>query len=150
MSPGFLGEAYPWVKALHVILVIFWIAGLLMLPRFFAYHVEDMAADKNMDMIWQQREARLLRIIMNPAMILAWILGILLVLHGGYWTQLWFVAKFLLVVGLSGFHGFLAGVRKKFVRSENQRSSKFYRAMNEVPSLGTIVIVLLVILQPWG
>jgi protoporphyrinogen IX oxidase len=130
--------------------VIFWMAGLLMLPRFFAYHVEDMAADKNMDVVWQQREARLLRIIMNPAMILAWIFGLLLVLHTGYWGQPWFVAKFILVFGLSGFHGFLAGARQKFVRGENQRNSKFFRALNEIPSLATIAIVLLVIIQPWG
>jgi protoporphyrinogen IX oxidase len=92
----------------------------------------------------------LLRIILTPAMLISWLFGLLLVVHTGYGAQLWFVVKFFLVLGLSGFHGFLAGAHKKFVRGQNQRSSQFFRILNEAPSLATIIIVLLVILQPWG
>jgi protoporphyrinogen IX oxidase len=150
MSSGFLGEAYLWIKALHVIFVIFWMAGLFMLPRFFAYHVEDMARDKAMDQLWQQREARLLRIIINPAMIITWICGLLLAFHGDYWSSAWFLLKFVLVIALSALHGMMAGWRKAFVRGTNSKSSRFFRLMNEIPTLATIPIVILVLVQPWG
>jgi protoporphyrinogen IX oxidase len=143
-------DAYTWIKALHVIMVIFWMAGLLMLPRFFAYHVEDMAIDARFDALWQQRELRLLRIIINPAMIITWVCGLWLAIHTGYWHSLWFICKFFLVFGLSGLHGFLAGCRKAFVRGTNTRSSTFFRLLNEIPSLVTILVVILVIVQPWS
>jgi protoporphyrinogen IX oxidase len=149
MSAGFLGEAYAWVKALHIIFVIFWMAGLFMLPRFFAYHVEDMARDAAMDAVWQQRELRLQRIILTPAMLLTWLFGLLLAGHLGVWAAPWFSAKMLMVLALSALHGVMAKWRKDFVRKSNTRSSRFYRLVNEVPSFATIVIILLVILQPW-
>jgi protoporphyrinogen IX oxidase len=150
MSAGFLGEAYAWIKALHVIFVIFWMAGMFMLPRFFAYHVEDMATYPEMDVRWQQREARLMHIIINPAMMIAWICGLALAFHGNYWQSPWFLGKFLLVLVLSGVHGFLSASRKAFVRGHNRHSSKFFRALNEIPTLATIPVVILVIVQPWG
>ncbi len=150
MSAGFMGEAYLWIKALHVIFVIFWMAGLFMLPRFFAYHVEDMASHADMDVRWQQREARLMRIIINPAMIITWVCGLALAFHGNFWQSPWFLAKFLIVFALSGVHGFLSAKRKAFVQGQNQHSSKFFRALNEIPTLATIPIVILVIVQPWG
>ncbi len=150
MSAGFLGDAYHWVKALHVIFVIFWMAGLFMMPRFFAYHMEDMQSHAVMDAIWQQREVRLMRIIINPAMIIAWICGLLLAFHADYWQSPWFLIKFLLVVGLSALHGMMSGWRKAFVRGTNTKSSRFFRLMNEIPTLATIPIVILVIVQPWN
>jgi protoporphyrinogen IX oxidase len=150
MSTGFLGDAYAWVKALHVIFVIFWMAGMFMMPRFFAYHVEDMKIAPSMDATWQQRELRLMRIIINPAMIIAWVCGLLLAFHAGYWSSPWFLAKFLLVLALSAVHGMMSGWRKAFVRGANTKSSRFFRLMNEVPTLATIPIVILVIVQPWS
>ncbi len=153
MPAGFLGDGYLWVKALHVISVIFWMAGMFMLPRFYAYHVEDITAHgvgSSIDETWQQREARLLRIIINPAMIVTWIFGLLLAFHAGYWHSPWFLSKFALVVGLSILHAYLAVWRKAFVRGQNRRSSRFFRLVNEIPTLATIPIVILVIVQPWG
>jgi protoporphyrinogen IX oxidase len=150
VSAGFLGDAYLWIKAAHVIFVIFWMAGMFMLPRFFAYHVEDMTRDTAMDQLWQQREQRLMHIVINPAMILAWTCGLLLAIHGDLWSNAWFLVKFALVVGLSAVHGMMSGWRKAFVRGTNSKSSRFFRLVNEIPTLATIPIVLLVIVQPWG
>jgi protoporphyrinogen IX oxidase len=125
-------------------------AGMFMLPRFYAYHVEDLAVSGEMDKIWQQREARLMRIIINPAMIITWICGLLLAFHAGYWGSPWFLAKFLLVIGLSALHGMMSAWRKAFVRGTNTKSSRFFRLLNEVPTLATIPIVILVIVQPWN
>jgi protoporphyrinogen IX oxidase len=149
MTTGFLGDAYLWVKALHVMFVIFWMAGMFMMPRFFAYHVEDMVVSEDMDKVWQARELRLMRIIVNPAMAITWICGLLLAFHGGFWNSPWFLSKLLLVIGLSALHGMMSAWRKAFVRGANGKSSRFFRLMNEVPTLATIPIVLLVIVQPW-
>lgn len=149
---GFLGSAYLWVKALHVIMVIFWMAGMFMLPRFFAYHAEEnqeFGVGSRQDKVWQLREQRLMRIIINPAMIAAWIAGLCLAFHLGWASGGWLLTKLALVLGLSGYHGFLSRWRRDFVAGRNQRSSRFYRLANEIPTLMTIPIVLLVILKPF-
>lgn len=139
---------YEWLKALHLISVIFWMAGLFMLPRYFAYHAE-VPAGSDEDRIWQQREARLLRIILNPALIAAWLFGLWLMLQYEIYKQGWFHAKLLFVLALTGLHMALARWRKGFVRGTNSRSSRFYRLVNEVPSLGVIVVVILALVKPF-
>jgi putative membrane protein len=144
---AWLGNAYLWVKALHLIFVIFWMAGMFMLPRFFAYHSEyPVGSDE--DQKWIERERHLMRIIINPAMIAAWIFGLMLVVHIGL-GPVWLWIKLALVIGLSALHGLLSRWRKAFAAGQNTRSSKFYRLMNEIPTLVTIAIVLLVIVQPF-
>ena len=148
MDAGWLGSAYLWVKAAHLIVVIFWLAGMFMLPRYFAYHSE-CAAGSAEDRQWQAREARLLRIIVNPSMILAWLLGLALAFHVGFAGNGWLHWKIMLVIGLSAYHGLLAKWRKDFMRGRNVRSTGFYRLMNEVPTLATIPIVIFAIVKPF-
>jgi protoporphyrinogen IX oxidase len=145
---GWMGNFYPWVKAIHLILVIFWMAAMFMLPRFYAYHTE-YAVGSAEDSAWQDRERRLLRIIMNPAMIGTWIFGLMLVANIGLAGNAWLHAKLLLVLGLSGYHAALSRWRKDFALGQNRRTSKFYRLMNEVPTLVTIPIVILAIVKPF-
>lgn len=139
---------YLWVKALHLIAVIFWMAGMFMLPRYFAYHAEA-APGSDEDRKWIEREKRLLRIIVNPAMILTWLLGVHLAFAGNWWSAGWLHAKLALVVGLTVLHIVLSRWRKAFARGENTRSSRFYRMVNEIPTLATVAIVILVIVQPF-
>ncbi|GER05960.1 membrane protein [Iodidimonas muriae] len=141
------GTLYLWVKALHLISVIFWMAGMFMLPRYFAYHAEaDIGSDE--DRKWQERERKLLRIIINPAMIATWVFGISLAMSYGF-SEIWLHVKLLFVVGLTLLHHGLSRWRKAFARGENSHSSKFYRLVNEIPTLSTIVIVILVIVKPF-
>lgn len=146
---GYLGAGYLWVLALHLISVIFWMAGMFMLPRFFAYHVEaEPGSDEAAR--WQLREARLLRIIINPAMIAAWLLGLALVLHVGLTGQGWLHVKLLLVLALSGYHGFLSRWRRELITDQPwPRTSRFYRMANEIPTLAIIPIVILAIVKPF-
>ena len=144
---GFLGNAYLWVKAAHIIFVIFWMAGLFMLPRFLAYHQEaDPASPDNA--IWAEREARLIRIIMNPSMIIAWALGLALVLDTGAYAQLWFQEKFAFVVALSGYHVWMVNYSHKLASGTRTLSGKALRLLNEVPGIAAAVIVILVIVRP--
>lgn len=145
---GFLGAAYLWVQSAHVIFVIFWMAGLFMLPRFFAYHQETEAGSPEIAK-WIDREARLIKIILNPAMIVVWVLGLLLVINIGAWAEGWFYAKFAAVLGLSAYHGWMAGYAKKLARGEAGVSAKAMRLLNEVPGVATAVIVVLVIVKPF-
>lgn len=147
MSAGWLGDAYLWVKAAHVIFVIFWIAGMFMLPRYFVYHMATVPGSPE-DAAWIERERRLLRIIINPAMILTWLLGLALAFHWG-WQGGWLHAKVTLVLLFSGYHGWLSGVRKQFARGERRYGEKTMRLMNEVPGLATVAIVILVIVKPF-
>jgi protoporphyrinogen IX oxidase len=145
---GFLGVAYLWVKAAHVIFVIFWMAGLFMLPRFFAYHLET-PVDSIENSNWIERERRLVSIILNPAMIIVWGLGLALVLSSGAYAEGWFIAKFIAVFGLSGYHGWLITFAKKLGRGERTVSSRTMRLLNEVPGIATTIIVVLVIVKPF-
>ena len=137
--------AYPWIKALHVIAVIAWMAGLFYLPRLFVYHAEEAVPEA----LFQTMERRLLRAIINPAMIATWIFGLCLVATPGVvdWGQVWPWTKAAAVIGMSGFHGWLAARRKDFERGENRLSGRTYRIMNEVPTLLMVVIVISVIVR---
>lgn len=145
---GFLGDFYPWVKALHVMFVIFWMAALFMMPRYFAYHVESVQGSEE-DEIWMAREMRLKKIIMNPAMHVAWVMGILLVLNIGFGAGAWLHAKLTLVVLLTVFHVILTRWQKQLASGDRSRSSKFYRLANEIPALFIISVVVLVIVRPF-
>lgn len=144
---GWLGDAYPWIKALHVIFVIFWMAGLFMLPRFYVYH-HPVAAGSPEDALWIDRERRLLRIIINPAMAFTWIFGLMLAFNIG-WGEAWLHAKLAVVIALSGYHGWLSGLRKSFARGERRIGEKALRLANEIPGLAIVVIVVLVIVRPF-
>ena len=145
---GFLGSAYLWVKAGHIMFVIFWMAGLFMLPRYFAYHVEE-GLEGAAHTLWMERERRLLRFILNPAMIIAWVLGLMLVLNIGFSAGGWLHAKLLFVVLLSVFHMVLARWRRELASGVSEKTGRFFRIANEVPSLAIILIVLLVIVRPF-
>ncbi|WP_221713566.1 CopD family protein [Sphingobium xanthum] len=145
---GFLGAAYPWVLAGHVIFVIFLMASLFMMPRFFVYHHQTVVGSPE-DLAWIDRENRLRRIIMNPALIIVWIFGLLLAFHIGAWSEGWFHAKLLLVIILSGFHGWIVGYAKKLARGERPWPEKRLRMINEVPALLVTFVVILVIVRPF-
>lgn len=144
---GFLGAAHPWVLALHIVSVIYWMAGMLMLPRFFAYHTEA-AAGSDEARAWIERERRLLRIIVNPSMIASWTFGLLLAANLGF-AGGWLHAKLAAVLALSALHGLFARWRKDLARGQNRHDSKFYRQVNEIPSIAIIVIVVLAIARPF-
>lgn len=145
---GFLGAAYPWVLAGHVIFVIFLMASLFMMPRYFVYHHQcEPGSDE--DRKWIEREARLRHIIMNPSIVIVWLLGLMLAFHVGAWTQGWFHVKLLLVLILSGLHGWLVGYSKKLARGERPWPEKRLRMMNEVPALLVTLIVVMVIVRPF-
>ena len=139
---------YLTLKALHVVAVISWMVGLLYLPRLFVYHVEN----NNFESIkvFKIMEKRLMKIIMNPAMIVTWLTGLSIVWVLGFNTifSLWLSIKFLFVIILSGYHGFLSKCLKDFALDKNTRSSKFFRFINEIPTIILIIIVFLVIFKP--
>jgi putative membrane protein len=144
-----LAEQYNLLRGLHILAVIAWMAGLLYLPRLFAYHVKA-ARGSEMDQTFQTMEAKLLAIIMNPAMIIAWLLGLCLIAADGVtrgWPFLqepWMLAKLAGVVFLTGWHMYLAVSRKRLAAGTNQRSEKFWRMTNELPFLAAIVMVIAV------
>ena len=138
----------PWLKALHVIAVIAWMAGLLYLPRLMVYHCAAERGSVQSE-TFKVMERRLLRVIMNPAMIVAWLTGPLLAWQMGYLADRWFWAKMVLVVALSAFHGQLGVWMQAFAVDANTKDQKFFRLINEVPTLLMIVIVVLVIVKPF-
>lgn len=145
----FIGSFYLWVKSFHVIAVMAWMAGMLYLPRLYAYHAGVEKGSPTSE-TFKVMERRLLRIILNPAMIGAWVFGLLL-LYGNpdLLKQGWMHAKLLLVLGMSAIHGLFAKWRKVFERDENTRPAKFYKLWNEVPTVAMIVIVILAIAEPF-
>ena len=145
---GFLGEAYLWVKALHIIAVIAWMAGMLYLPRLYVYHCEAAPGSQQSE-TFKVMERRLLRAIINPAMIATWILGLLLVAHGNLWAAGWMHAKFALLLAMQLVHAGFARWRRQFATDSNRHSPRFYRIMNEAPAVLVIGIVLLVVLRPF-
>lgn len=145
---GFLGVAYPWVKAAHVTFVIFWIAGLLLVPRFYVYHHECPPGSAE-DRAWIERERRARNIILTPAMIIVWILGLLLAFNINAFHEGWFIAKFLLVIALTGYQGWLGVYGKKLAAGKRSENSRALRIMNEVPGIATAIIVVLVIVRPF-
>lgn len=144
-----MDNLYLWIKALHIISVISWMAGMLYLPRLFVYHADQAKGSDASEML-KVMERKLLRFIINPAMILTWIFGIwMIVLMPGWMEQGWLHAKLTLLVGMQITHAFLAKTRRKFANDANTRTAKFYRYINEVPTLIMIVIVFLVVLKPF-
>lgn len=139
---------YDWIKALHVIAVISWMAGMLYLPRLMVYHCEAPVGSAQSE-TFKVMERRLLKAIINPAMTVTWLAGLWLAWDGGWYLSGWFHAKFALVLAMSGFHGFLSARVKDFAADRNTRSQRFYRVANEVPTLLMIAIVILVIVKPF-
>jgi putative membrane protein len=145
---GFLGPAYLWVKAAHVTFVIFWMAGLFLLPRFYVYH-QETAVGSPEDRAWIERESRVRSIILTPAMVVVWILGLMLAVNIDAFHQGWFVAKFVMVVALSGYQGWLASYGGKLARGQRPLSGKAVRLLNEIPGIAAAIIVVLVIVRPF-
>lgn len=145
---GFLGPAYLWVKAAHVTFVIFWMAGLFLLPRFYVYHQETVIGSPE-DRAWIDREARIRSIILTPAMIVVWILGLMLAANLGIWGEHWLQAKLAFVIVLSAYQGWLFSYGKKLSAGERPLSAKAIRAVNEIPGIAVAIIVVLVIVRPF-
>lgn len=151
MISDILASAYPWTKSLHVISVIAWMAGLFYLPRLFVYHVEQVQAESDTGLLFQTMEYKLLRFIMNPAMISTWIFGLALVFTPGIvdWTAVWPWTKAISVIAMTWFHHWLGLRRKDFLRAQNTRTGRTYRLMNEVPTILMVIIVVSVIARPF-
>ncbi len=149
MEDGLI-EFYAWIKALHILSVIAWMAGMLYLPRLYVYHCDAAPGGEASEML-KVMERRLLRAIINPAMLAAFLFGGLLLLTPQLvdWSTGWIYAKLALVLAMSGFHGFLSRWRKDFLEDRNPRSAKFYRRANEVPTVLMIGIVILVVVKPF-
>jgi protoporphyrinogen IX oxidase len=145
---GFLGAAMLWVKAAHIIFVIFLMAGLFMLPRFFVYH-HQCAVGSDEDVKWIEREDRLRRIILNPSLVVVWALGLMLAFNGSYWDQGWFQLKLVFVIVLSAYHGWLIGYFKKLKNGQRLLSEKALRMINEVPGVVAAVAVILAVVRPF-
>jgi len=143
-----LSMTYYWLKAGHIIFVIFWMAGLFMLPRLFVYHQEE-AEDSPANAVWADRERKLLKIILLPSIIVVWVLGLALAGATNAWSQGWLHAKLLLVLALSGYHGWLSAYAKKLARGERSLSGKTLRLVNEIPGIAAAVIVILVVVKPF-
>ena len=143
---NFLGAAYLWVKAAHVTFVIFWMAGLFLLPRFVVYHQETVVGSPE-DRAWIEREARVRSIILNPAIGLVWVLGLMLAFNIDAWHQGWFMAKFALVVALSAYQGWLGSYAKKLAAGQRPLSGRAVRMINEIPGIAAALIVVLVIVK---
>ena len=145
---GFLGAAYPWVLAGHVIFVIFLMASLFMMPRFFIYH-QQCEPGSDEDEKWIARETRLRKIILNPSLIITWVLGLMLAFDVDAWSQGWFHAKLLFVLLLTGYHGWAVGYSKKLAKGIRPLGDRKLRMLNEVPGIMVAVIVVLVIVRPF-
>jgi protoporphyrinogen IX oxidase len=137
-----------WVKALHVIAIIAWMAGMLYLPRLFVYHAEA-AKGSAVSETFKVMERRLLRAIVNPSMMLVFLTGFTLVFLTGDWRDGWWQAKFILVLGLAGLHGYFACCVRDFAEDANQRPARFYRVLNEAPTILMILIVVLAVVKPF-
>jgi len=143
-----LSDHIDWIKAFHVIAVIAWMAGMLYLPRLFVYHSEVPLGSPQSEML-KMHERLLLRRIVNPAMIAVWILGLTLAYVTGAYEDTWLQIKFVLVLAMSGLHGFFAASVKRFARDANTYSTRFWRIVNEVPFVLVIFIVILVVVKPF-
>lgn len=139
-----LAMTYLWLKAGHIIFVIFWMAGLFMLPRFFVYH-QEAPAEAPENALWIERERRLLRIILWPSLVVAWVLGLALAWTTDAFAQTWFQAKLGLVLILSSYHVWLAGYHEALKRGERRLTGRRLRMLNEVPGLAATLIVILVV-----
>jgi putative membrane protein len=145
---GFLGPAYLWVKAAHITFVIFWMAGLFLLPRFYVYH-HATAPGSAEDRAWIEREDRARTIILTPAMAIVWVLGLMLAVHLDVFREPWFIAKLVLVVGLSGYQGWITAYGRKLANGMRPLENRTLRIMNEIPGVAAALIVVLVIVRPF-
>jgi len=145
----FLALAYPWIKAIHIMAVITWMAGLFYLPRLFVYHAEQAEPGDSRDQVFTVMEYKLYRFIMNPSVIVVWVFGLILVITPGIvdWTFVWPWLKAISVIGMTWFHRWLGKHRKAFAAGVNTLSGRNYRMMNEVPTLLMIVIVVSVVVK---
>ncbi len=143
-----LAMIYYWLKAGHIVFVIFWMAGLFMLPRLFVYH-QECAPDSPENAQWIERERKLIRIILLPSLIVVWALGLALSLAVDAWSQVWFYAKLALVLGLSGYHSYLTWYAEKLAKGERKLTGKHLRLLNEVPGVAALLIVILVVVKPF-
>jgi len=141
---------YPWIEAFHVISLIAWMAGIFYLPRLYVYHCQVPVGSVESER-FKVMERRLLKQIMNPAMIATWVFGILLVLTPGIitWTEGWWYVKLVSVLMMTGFHGAASKWRKDFLNDRNRRPERFYRVANEVPTVLMMIIVIMVIVKPF-
>ena len=144
----YLGAAYLWVKAAHLIFVIFLMAGLFMMPRFFVYH-HQCAVGSDEDRKWIDRERRLLKIILNPSLILVWVFGLMLMVEIGAWNFGWFHLKLLFVLGLSAYHGWIVSYSKNLAMGLRPLTERRLRLLNEIPGVAAAVIVVAVIVKPF-
>jgi len=143
-----LAVTYFWLKAGHIIFVVFWMAGLFMLPRLFVYHQEcEPGSPDNAQ--WIEREGKLLRIILTPSIVVVWLLGLALASSIHAWGQGWLYAKLGLVLALSGYHGYLAAYAKKLAEGQRPLTGKQLRLLNEVPGVAVALIVILVVIKPF-
>ena len=143
-----LAMTYLWLKAGHIIFVVFWMAGLFMLPRFFVYHQEtDPASPDNA--LWIERERKLIRIILMPSIGAVWALGLTLAIAVDAWTQGWFHAKLALVIALSVYHSYLTWYAERLAKGERRLTGKRLRLLNEVPGVAVALIVILVVVKPF-
>src|SRR6185312_10500479 len=145
----FLSNYIDWIKAFHVIAVIAWMSGMLYLPRLFVYHTEVATGSAESER-FKVMETKLLKMITNPAMIAVWILGPLLAWLTGAYLDTWLQIKFVLVIAMSGVHGFLVRSWRAFAEDRNTHSARFYKIINEVPAVLMVLIVILVKVQPFG
>ena len=145
---GFLGAAYLWVKAAHVTFVIFWIAGLFIVPRYYIHHQATTPGSAE-DRAWIEREDRARTIILMPAMLITWTLGLMLAVHLGAFNQPWLMAKLALVLLLSAYQGWIMSYGRKLAAGRRELEDKKLRMMNEVPGILTALIVVLVIVRPF-
>jgi putative membrane protein len=143
-----LSMTYLWLKAGHIIFVIFWMAGLFMLPRQFVYH-QECPPDSPDNALWIDRERKLLRIILWPSLVVVWVLGMALVSSIGAFQQGWFHVKLAAVLGLTGYHFWLAGYAAALARGERKLTGRQLRLLNEVPGLAAAVIVVMVVVKPF-
>jgi len=144
-----LVDLYPWIKSLHIMSVISWMAGMFYLPRLFVYHAEQSEPADSRDLVFQEMERKLLRLIMNPAMIATWVFGLMLAFTPGIvdWTAIWPYAKLIGILVMTWHHHWLGKRRKDFAAGMNSRSGKTYRVMNEVPTLMMILIVFAIVVK---
>lgn len=143
-----LAMIYLWLKAGHLIFVIFWMAGLFMLPRFFVYH-QEAPEDSPENAVWIDRERKLMKIIMWPSLVVVWVLGLVLAVSIDALQQGWFLAKFALVLALTGYHFWLANYAQLLAVGQRKLTGKKLRLLNEIPGIATALIVTLVIVKPF-
>jgi len=148
---GFLGGAYLWVKAAHIIFVIFWMAGLFLLPRYLVHHQDALGTPEAIN--WEKREKLLRKMILEPSIGIVWLLGLLLAANVGLFDGGpglgWLHAKLLIVFALSGYHGWMIGYSRKLARGETPLTTRRLRLFGEVPALAVILIVVLAVVKPF-